>query len=295
MTTDVASTATATATATGARAAVSSGDAPPFGLGIALATAATASAAGTAFADVLSGPDVMQGSARGTALVMLAVAVPVLVASMASAHRGSDRATIWWLGSTAYLLYNIVLLLFGTPFNALFLFYEATLGLAIASLIALLRRAHRAGVPARLASALRGAPVRACAAFLAFVAVANALVWLKVVVPELGSTQPAFLEGTGLTTNPIYVQDLAFWLPTALLAAWWMWQRLPVGYLLGTAYLAFWFIEGIGVAVDQYVGSSADPSSTVATMGGAYLFAAVAAITVVPLTAMLRRPRGEAR
>lgn len=29
----------------------------------------------------------------------------------------------------------------------------------------------------------------------------------------------AFLEGTGLTTNPIYVQDLAVWLPMLAVAA----------------------------------------------------------------------------
>jgi hypothetical protein len=37
------------------------------------------------------------------------------------------------------------------------------------------------------------------------------------------------LDGTGLTTMPTYVQDLAFWLPLMGLAAWWLWRRPTSG------------------------------------------------------------------
>ena len=62
-----------------------------------LVTAAVAAVAGAwTFADpgLLHGPEAMQGSARGTALVLLAVAVPVLLLSLWTASRGSGPALL---------------------------------------------------------------------------------------------------------------------------------------------------------------------------------------------------------
>src|SRR4051794_35930212 len=73
----------------------------------------------------------MQGSARGTALVLGAVAVPVLLASLWKASRGSGSALLVWAGALLYVVYNAVLFLFLTPFNAAFLVYVALLGFAL--------------------------------------------------------------------------------------------------------------------------------------------------------------------
>ncbi len=221
---------------------------------------------------------------------MLVVGVPLLAGSIWRARQGSRRAVFAWLGTVGYLLYNSVALLFATPFNRLFPLYLATLGLGLAELIALL-----AGLDVqRCAGWLAPAPARGMAVYLAVIATGNALIWLKAVVA--GLTQdgpPAFLDGTGLTTNPIYVQDLAFWLPLALLAAGWLWQGRPWGYLIAGGIAWMWLIEGVGVACDQWFGSRADPSSGVATLGGAWLFVAVAVIDAVALWAFFRRLAGE--
>jgi hypothetical protein len=259
-----------------------------------LAAVGAAAGAATWLVDgVLLGPAVMQGSARGTGLVMALLAVPLLVGSVVLARRPAtsravaDRALLVWVGSAAYLVYNGVLLLFGTPFNALFLLYTSALGLGLANLLAV--------VPAldvqRLAAGLRHGPARAVAVWIGFVATANVLLWLARIVPALGEpADAAFLEGTGLTTFPTFAQDLAFWLPLALTVAVWLWQRRPWGLVLAGALLVFWQVEAVGVAVDQWFGSSADPASDVATRGGAALFAVLAAAGCLPLVALLRRP-----
>lgn len=66
---------------------------------------------------LLRGTAVMDGSARGTALVIVLVAVPVLVCSLVLARRGSARAVLAWLGAVAVLLYNALMFLFATPVN----------------------------------------------------------------------------------------------------------------------------------------------------------------------------------
>jgi hypothetical protein len=48
---------------------------------------------------VLRGPVVMNGSARGTALVVLVAGVPVLACSLVLARRGSPAAVVTWLAA----------------------------------------------------------------------------------------------------------------------------------------------------------------------------------------------------
>lgn len=263
----------------------------PYVVSMALVVVTVVAAAGTFFVDdLLHGTAAMNGSARGTALVMLAVATPVLVVSMVSFRRGSGRAVFGWLGATAYLVYNSFLLLFATPFNALFLVYIAgyTLGLATLAVVG-----ARLDVPTLADRFSPRTPVRGVAIFLWVVVVLNALAWLSKILPDLDSDRPAFLVGTGLTTNPIYVQDLAIWLPLATIGALWLWQRKPLGFLVVGVLLPMYVLEAIGVATDQWFGSAADPTSTVVSSSLVLPFAILAAVTLVATFVLLRhfRPR----
>jgi hypothetical protein len=241
-----------------------------------------AAAALTAFIPgVVRGTAVMNGSARGTALVLLLVAVPLLVVSMVVVARGGVRPVIAWLGADAYILYNSVLFLFITPFNQLFLLYVAMFTLSFWSLVMVLK-VMDVPVFARRFSATF--PVRPIAAALAVIGALNALAWLANVLPAVfSSAMPAFLAGTGLTTNPIYVQDLSFWVPLELISAIWLWQKRPWGFVNVGALLVFGATESISIAVDQWMGSAADPSSTVASAYFTPIFGVVAALMLIPL------------
>lgn len=263
----------------------------PFALSTSAAVATVAAAVPTLAIDgLLHGPAAMNGSARGTALVMAVAAVPVMVASMVLARRGSHRAVPVWAGSLAYLVYNAVMLLFGTPFNAAFLLYVATLSLALWSLVALLvsvdvTRLWPDGAVSR--------PTRRAIAVLTWVVVGlNALAWLAGIVPGMRDSQaPAFLDGTGLTTLPTYVQDLAVWLPLLAVGAWWLWRGAAWGLMVVSAGLVMLTLEGLGVAADQTWGHLADPSATVVSLAAAPAFLVVAVVTLVPAIILLRRCR----
>lgn len=233
-----------------------------YGVSSALAAVAAVAAGATFFVPgVLRGTAVMNGSARGTALVVLVLAVPLLVVSMGLAARGSSRATITWLGAATYLLYNAVLFLIATPFNSLFLFYVAMFALSLWALVLTLSEIDVATFARRFSPRL---PARAIGAFLGAIAVLNALAWLAGALPAMFQTSaPAFLEGTGLVTMPTYVQDLSFWLPATFVVAVWTWRRRPWGIVLAGALIVYGGLEGVGVAVDQTFGHWADPASTV--------------------------------
>jgi hypothetical protein len=266
---------------------------PHAWLSIALALVATAAAALTLlFPAVLTGPPAMNGSARGTALVTLVLAVPALLAGLGGTARGSVRMSIVWIGAVAYLGYNSVLFLFGTPFNQLFLLYVAMLSLAIWSMLAILAHSRPEDLRRRIRRAM---PARAIAVALIAILMLNAIAWLSTIVPALLADRPAerYLAGTGLTTNPVHVQDLAFWIPAMVLSGVWLWQRRAWGFLLGGSTLVFWIIESIGIAVDQWLGARADPSSTVVSMAVVPAFVALACIGAVLLWLFMRGIRSD--
>lgn len=252
-----------------------------------LAVVAAVAAAGTALVPgVLRGTPVMNGSARGTAFVVLLVAVPALAVAMWFAARGSSRAQIVWLGATGYILYNSVLFLFMTPFNNLFLVYVAMMSLAIWSVAIVISGVGVESFRERFSPKL---PARSIAIYLLLIVALNFLAWMRAVVPGVLSTSsPSFLDGTGMTTSALYVQDLAFWLPLITVSAVWLWRRQAWGYVIAGAMLVTYEIEAIGVAVDQWMGHVADPASSVASAFAVPMFAVIFVIGLVPLGFYLR-------
>ncbi|MGB3184628.1 MAG: hypothetical protein WBG36_07620 [Ornithinimicrobium sp.] len=236
--------------------------------------------------DVLRGEPAMTGSARGTAAVMLLLGVPTLVVAMQLARRGSARAVFVWFGTVLYLVYNAVMLTFATPVNALFLANIATLGLSIAAGIALFESARRLPVQQWCSGSM---PTRGLAAYVWVVVVLNALAWLGRIIPALLDGDAAVLvAGTGLTTVPTYVQDLAFWLPLLAVAGVWLRQRRPEGYLLVGGGLTMWVLEGLTVATDQWFGHQADPTSTVVSLSAVPAFAVITVIGAAVLAVFLK-------
>jgi hypothetical protein len=242
-------------------------------------------AAGTAFVpNVLSGTAVMNGSARGTALVVLFVAVPALAGSMRAAHRGSTPGLAVWIGVVGYLTYNAVMFCLATPFNRLFPLYVAMLSLSIFLLAGL--AVHATSVGRHLSNSRCPKWV---VVYIAVVVVLNSLLWLRGVATAVLADDPtSFLDGSGLTTNPVYVQDLAFWLPVMAWLAYSLAKSRRNRLVLVAGGLVFWVIEGLGVAVDQWMGYRADPTTSWATAGAAWLFVVTTTIGLVLAWAVLR-------
>jgi hypothetical protein len=256
----------------------------------ALAAVASVAAVLTWVPGLLHGPAAMNGSARGTALVVLVAGVPVLLAGMLLTRRDGWVGPPLWLGALGLMAYNAVLFCFATPFNRAFPVYVAMLGLAVASTVSLLHGLRTSVVETWFPPNARA---RRAAPYIWLVGGLNTAVWLAAVVPAVVRDDPRFLAGTGLTTNPVYVQDLAFWLPLAALVGWLLWQGYAWGGLLAGGLLVFWVLEAATVAVDQGLAHAADPASPVAGPGGVALFALLGAVGLVVLGAYLRalKPR----
>ena len=254
----------------------------PYALSV-LAAVAAALAAGASvlFPSVLTGTAVASGNMRGTALAVLVVGLPVLVTAMVGTARGSPRALVVWLGTLAYLLYQAVLFCFAVPLNRVFLSYVAYLGLCLWSLVTLLLRTSLDAFVGRVSPRM---PARRLAAVAAALVLANGYAWLSQIVPAtVGDVPGSLLKDTGLLTNPVFVQDLAVWLPLLAAAAAATWNRRPWGLLVVGAMLGMFVLESVSIATDQWFGARAAPLSESASLSAVPAFAALAVITALPL------------
>lgn len=199
------------------------------------------------------------GNMRGTALTMLVIAVPLLVASMILSSRGSLRARFVWMGSLAYIAYNAVMFCFALQYNSFFLLFVALLGLSFWALVTLASQFD----PVVVSAGVAGVRARTVAVYLLVCLVLFAVMWLRDVVPAtIDNVLPGSFEGTGLTQNPIYVLDFAFTFPLLAVGAVWLWRRRPWGYVIGGTMVVMLTIETAGIAIDQVFGHVHDPSAS---------------------------------
>ncbi len=266
-------------------AVLDSGQAPYWTSGVLGVVAGTGALLSVVFPGVLTGEPALDGNLRGTALVVLAVVLPLLALAMVRTAHGSARWLVVWIATVAHLIYQGFMFSFATPLNNFFLLYVAHLGLAVWAAAALLLHVQVAGFRARVDAQL---PVRLIASSLLVIAALNGLAWIRQTLPASFTPDPqSLLEGSGLTTNPVYVQDLALWIPAMVLAAVWLWQRRAWGALLSGGLLAFASLESLTIAVDQWFGAQADSTSTWASADAVPVFAAAAVLVALPVARLL--------
>ena len=152
--------------------------------------------------------------ARGTDLATLFVAVPVLFVGLWTARRGSPAGRMAVVAGLLYLVYNYAIFAFSVAMNPLTAIHFAIFGL---SLWSLLLGAHVAVDASQTATDRLHR--RASAALLIAVAGMFGLLWLGQIATTTmtGILAPDLLLA-GITTNPVYALDLAFFLPLCAVA-----------------------------------------------------------------------------
>jgi hypothetical protein len=168
--------------------------------------------------------------------VTLLLAVPLLLASLRSARRGSPRWRLALAGTLGYFFVTYLFYLMMAMYNELFLGYVALLATSFFALALTLlgfdttriRRVFRHSVPAKSAGG-----------FLVFSASSIALLWLGIVVPPLldGTVVPSQVEH--YTTLVVQGLDLGLMLPLGLVSGVLILRERNAGYLLAPVYLVF--------------------------------------------------------
>lgn len=200
-------------------------------LSVAIAVlAALASAGGLLLPGLYRDNAFVQTTWLGNDAVTLFLAVPILVAALVFARRGSFKAQLIWLGALDYMLYNYAFYLFGAAFNAFFLIYAALLGLSIFALIYGL-------VPLDVNLVSRqfrvNTPVRWIGGYFLFVAAGLGIVYLAQSIGFILTGQvPAIVTMSGHPTNVVFALDLTLLIPWLVVGAIWLMTRRPWGYVI---------------------------------------------------------------
>jgi hypothetical protein len=182
-------------------------------------------------------------ASRGTDVVTLFVALPLLVVSGLLYQRASLRGGLMLLSVLAYLLYYAAARGLGTAYNSLFLVYIALFSTSFFSFVLAFTAINLQTLPTHISPRL---PRVGMAIFMFVAGLGTAFIWLSDAVNALTTNQiPAALGPD--TTVVTYTIDVGIIAPTALLAGILLLRRAPLGYLL-TAILTTMLAE-IGIMV----------------------------------------------
>lgn len=173
---------------------------------------------------------------RANDLAALVVGIPMLIASLTLAARGSVRGYLLWMDAVGWAVYLGMIDAFSLQFNALFPAYIAILGLATFALILGL-----GSVDPRPVARSFGAetPTGWVGGYLVAAAALTALLWLSDIVPAMVTGKPpSAISGRGIPVEPTHVIDLGILLPASILAGILLFRRHQWGYLLSGICLA---------------------------------------------------------
>ncbi|HYH93640.1 MAG TPA: hypothetical protein VD763_10805 [Candidatus Saccharimonadales bacterium] len=189
----------------------------------ALATvlAAAAALAGLLLTDLYLDASNWAQQARGTDLATLFLAVPVLAVGLWTAGRGSLAGRLAVVAGLLYLVYNYAIFAFAVAMNPLTAVHIAIFGLSLWSLLL----GGRSGVgPAVGVTERLGR--RTAGVLLVGVAAMFGLLWLgQIAMTTTTGVLPADLVKAGISSNPVYALDLAFFLPLCALAGFGLLRR----------------------------------------------------------------------
>jgi hypothetical protein len=225
----------------------------------------------------------------GNDWLTLAVAVPLLVASLLLSRRGSVRGLLLLLGTLGYGAYNYAYYMLGAALNAFFPLYVAALLVSVVTLILALSRIEAAAVAACFRPKT---PVRVVGGYLVFVASGLSLVWMATWAAYVFAGRPTPVEPEAFKL--VAALDITIMVPALALGGIMLWRRNAWGYVVaaiagvqGSLYL---LVLSINSAVEILRGLTEAPGEL--PLWGT-LAAATAAVTLLLLASA--RGRGERR
>ncbi len=189
--------------------------------------------------------DSVSGAAqeRGQDIVTLLVALPLLAAAFILSKKERNWSKVFLSGILGYFLYTYGLLVFGAVYNEIFLVYVALFSLSLFAFIFAMLSVDMAELESRCTSSF---PRKTAIGIDLFIGAFLGALWLFRIIPALfrGLPPPSI---DGYHTMFVQAGDLAILVPAALLSAWWLFRRVPAGYLIATVLLVKGTAMGLAV------------------------------------------------
>ena len=180
---------------------------------------------------------------RGTDVVTLLVALPMLLLSYKQYRKGTLKGTIFLIASLFYFLYNGASMTFAASFNSFFLSYVALFSCGTFALIVTLMNVDGSDLAKR---AQAGFPHRGIAIFLYVIGIGTFLLWISELIgPILQGGAPEIIGP--YTTLFTHGFDSALITPAAVMTGIFLSQRKAWGYVLSAPLMIFCTMIGVVV------------------------------------------------
>jgi hypothetical protein len=243
--------------------------------------AAVAAGAGLLVAGLYRDAPYWVQQARGTDLATLLVAVPALAIGLWAARRGSGAGQLAVFAGLLYLVYNYGIFVFSVAMNPLTAIHIAIVGFGLWSLILTTRSPALTEAGATVAQSLSR---RASGVLLIGVAALFGFLWIGQIATATatGALAPDLVRA-GLSTNPVYALDLAFFLPLCAVAGIGLLRRNAAG-AFGQPMLIWVALMGAGVVGGfLFTAAAGEEVPVVVAVVISGLSVASAALAAVPL------------
>ena len=196
---------------------------------------------------------ILADQAAAQDLVNLLLVAPLIVVLGWRVRRGHLGAYFGWLGCLGFTVYNYAIYAFSIHFGPLFLVWVAVLGLSVFALLGSLATVDARAIHARLV----GRSLRWPGWFLIVAAALFALLWLREILPDLLAQRPSRSASQWNTpTNPVYVLDLAVFLPAVATSGVLLLRRHRWGYATAAAQLTWLALTCLPIMVTPFVANA---------------------------------------
>lgn len=175
----------------------------------------------------------MASQAIGQDIVTLCLGIPLLVAALVLARKGTLKGRLLLTGILGYFLYTYASYSFLAMYNSLFLIYVVLMSASFFAFTLTMMSYDIQNIGSYFSPKL---PARFIGGVLIFIAVAVGLMWLKrIITPLTAGTVPEGLEH--YTTLVIQALDLGFVLPVGILSGVLLIKRNAFGYLVSSVII----------------------------------------------------------
>jgi len=216
----------------------------------------------------------------GQDAIDLFVIVPMLIFSLVYARNDNRLSLVMWGGINMYLVYTFIIYCFDIRFNNLFVLYCFILGLASFSTGMFLFKTVKDGDMLEATSFAR----KFIGYFFIMISVEFYFTWLSDILPAImEGGVPTSIHETGLFTNPVYVLDLAIFLPFVFIIGILTLKGNSFALNLAPMLLVFLILMDITIAVLALVlfRKGIEESYSVSIVMGIHATISVAAIIIL--------------
>jgi hypothetical protein len=182
--------------------------------------------------------------------VNLFLVAPVMLILAVCAYRGSWMSRLCLIGFLSFTAYNYAIYAFSIHFGPLFLVWVAVLGGSVFAMAGTLATS----AASTSSASFSGPGFRLPGWFQMVAASLFALLWLSAIVPDLIAGRPSSgASAWNVPTDPVYVLDLALFLPAVFTSGVLLLRGHRIGYSTAPAALLFLGLTSLPILLTPFV------------------------------------------